>query len=230
MKKTLVVLGIIMVLIITGITTVQAATATATIKSSANTVKPGDTFTVTLSATCDVGLNGIIGEEEFQGFGFNYDTEKLELVSREAKTMTDANDGKNTIGLAYLGTSTITTGDVYTWTFKVKSGATGTANFSTTPMEIVGLDNSKTSISAQNVGVSISGDSNQNGNTTPSNTNPNANKTPGTSTTAKSGTSTDSTTAKTKIPAAGRAAIGGAIVIAVIGAIVAFRKTHNIEI
>ena len=224
MRKTLLIVGIIFALILTGISTVQAVAATASLKSSANTVKPGDTFTVTLSANCDNGVNGIVGNEASQGFGFSYDTSKLELVSREAKIMSDANDGENTIALVYLGSNPVNTGDFYTFTFKAKEGASGNATVSTTAMEVKGYDNtSTTSIPAQSVSVNIS--------TTATNPTNNSNSsTSGTTTPAKSGTAADATTATKKIPAAGRAALGGVITIVIIGAIIAYKKTHNIEI
>lgn len=228
MRKTLLIVGIILALILTGISTVQAANATASLKSSASTVKPGDTFTVTLSANCDDGINGIIGNEASQGFGFSYDTSKLELVSREAKIMSDANDGENTIALVYLGANPVNSGDFYTFTFKVKADASGSATVSTTAMEVKGLENdSTTSIPAQSVSVNISTDAAPANTSTPTN---GGSSTSGTSTPAKSGTSTDSTTATKNIPAAGRVALGGVVVVAIIGAVVAFKKTHNIEI
>ena len=75
MKKRLMIIGLAMLIILTNIITCYAATEpTATLKSDKTEVKAGETFTVTLSATCEDGINGI-------DTTYTYDTERLELVS-----------------------------------------------------------------------------------------------------------------------------------------------------
>lgn len=81
MKKTIIGIMTILVLILANITVVQAATATATLKTSNETVKVGETFTVTLSVSCEDGINGI-------DCTYSYDEDKLELVSAALKDTT----------------------------------------------------------------------------------------------------------------------------------------------
>lgn len=74
MKKQIKVLVLVIALIMACTLTVNAADATATLKLDKAEVKPGDTFTVTLNASCEEGINGLQGK-------FSYDTDKLELVN-----------------------------------------------------------------------------------------------------------------------------------------------------
>lgn len=136
MRKTLLIIGIIFVIIIASVTTVQASTATATFTPNSTSVKQGDTFTVTLSATCADGINGIYGKEAYDGFGFSYDTAKLDLVSREAIKLADQNEDADAETIALVGSSSsYTSGDVYKFTFKVKANAAlGETQISTTEL------------------------------------------------------------------------------------------------
>ena len=75
MKKRIMIIGFTILFILANIMTSYAATeATATLKANKTEVKAGETFTVTLSATCQDGINSI-------DTIYTYDTEKLELVS-----------------------------------------------------------------------------------------------------------------------------------------------------
>ena len=81
-------------------------------------VIPGQTFTITLSANCDDGLNGIITT-------YTYDSNVLELQKAEALDTTNWSDlgGNNEIALLALN-STIKNANIYRLTFKVKENAT----------------------------------------------------------------------------------------------------------
>lgn len=73
-KKIITILSIIMMLVF-GITLiVNAADATVTLKTDKTEVEPGGTFTITVSGTCEDGINGLTGS-------LTYDKAQLELVS-----------------------------------------------------------------------------------------------------------------------------------------------------
>lgn len=116
MKKKLSIIAVVMLLILSICVNVQAdSKATITIKVSNENIKVGDTFTVTLSATCDEGINGI-------DTTYTYDVEKLELVSAN---VSDANKwvslGTDNAITAISNTSSkITNSEIYVLTFKIK--------------------------------------------------------------------------------------------------------------
>ena len=128
MKKSILALVIMIIVTITSLSVVHAATGDVTLKLSNDRVKPGDTFTVTLHAECADGINGVLAE-------FSYDTEKLDLVSglgvskddesenwvnlKGSKTKVEINDQRDE---PEPGQSKphIKTADVYVLTFKVK--------------------------------------------------------------------------------------------------------------
>lgn len=167
MKKTISIFIMIILIIAAVVIPVQAATATVDLKSSSSTLKPGDAFTVTLSATCTEGINGIIGNEANDGFNITFDSNKLELVSRESKILTDANEGTDTIALAYFGNGTITSGDVYVWNFKVKDNAeVGNTEIATTSIIVNALDGSEATIEPKRVTIQIENTAEEPSNTT----------------------------------------------------------------
>lgn len=160
MKKLILTLGIIIAVVMTGISTVQAATSTAELTASNTTVKPGDTFTVTLSASSEGGVALISGTEENDGFKVNYDSSKLELVSKEAKGFVDLNEEATSGTICLLGSSvSFKSGDVYVLTFKAKSDTTGDAQISTTSLIITDFDDEETTIDGKSVTVEIKDDS-----------------------------------------------------------------------
>lgn len=116
MKKKLSIIAVVMLLILSICVNVQAdSKATITIKVSNENIKVGDTFTVTLSATCDEGINGI-------DTTYTYDVEKLELVSAN---VSDANKWvslgtDNAITVISNTSSKITNSEIYVLTFKIK--------------------------------------------------------------------------------------------------------------
>ncbi len=176
MKKALINIIIIVAIILSGTTMVQADTASAELRASSTTVKPGDTFTVTLHVECQEGINGVIGDKENDGFAFAYDNNKLELLRRKSlgeKVIIDGeeiepywnvNSGMSTICIAY-GTDTdkiVTEDNVYEWTFKVKSDAeVGSTQITTTDIIICGLEDSETSVNSLSVPIQISNASSQ---------------------------------------------------------------------
>ena len=98
---------------------VNAADATVTLKPSKTQLYPGDTFTVTVNAKCDEGIDGIHG-------GLAYDKTKLELVKIDIDTLKwglineETEEGLD-LGVVGNSTSKITEADILTITFKVKN-------------------------------------------------------------------------------------------------------------
>ena len=74
MKSKLRIILITIFLVLTSVVTSYATTATVELNVDKAEVKVGDTFTVTLSANCSDGINGVFTT-------FSYDTNKLEYVS-----------------------------------------------------------------------------------------------------------------------------------------------------
>lgn len=161
MKKKLITFAIIIMVIIANLSIVQAAT-TATLKTNKDKVKPGDTFTVTLSVACEDGINGI-------DTTYSYDTDKLELVSASVKDSANwsslGSDKKITV--ICNSTSKITTAELYVLTFKLKDTvATGTTVSISTTDILVDSDaatNSEKTIKALNVSVTAETESSNNG-------------------------------------------------------------------
>lgn len=273
MKKLILTLGIIIAVVMTGISTVQAATASATLNSTSTTVKPDDTFTVTLALTTDQAFETIGGDQNSgrydDSFALNYDTSKLELVNQEvvaANVMdmgidTDENTGeeaRTTDKVLLLALSGIRTGDLYKWTFKVKTDAeSGNTQISTT--SIIGTDFSdeETTITTNPITITIaatstgsennnsgestgedssnteeksSGQENNNGGSTSSSSGNDSEKSIKESTTGQSGDSTTAASAGKIIPAAGSIAIKSLLIagIATIG-IVAYRRFNQLK-
>ena len=130
--KKLVVSIIILSMLLLNINIVNAATGSASLNSSSTSVKPGDTFTVTLSAKCEEGINGI-------DTTYSYDEDKLELKSANVANDKWANLGETgTIQVISNSTSKITSDDIFVLTFKVKDNiAVGTtAKVSTSEIKI----------------------------------------------------------------------------------------------
>ena len=92
-----------------------AASGTVEFKSSTTEVKKGETFTVTLSATSEDGINGIDTK-------CIYDSEKLELVNEKVADSSNwSNMGTSPdITVICNSTQSIKNADIYILTFKVK--------------------------------------------------------------------------------------------------------------
>lgn len=114
MNKTikLMLLSLLTILVLT--TAVNAAEATARLSGSSETIAPGDTFEVILSAECEDGINGLVTT-------INYDETKLEKVSLETTdTSKWANIGGENIDVINLSENSITRDDIVKVTFKLK--------------------------------------------------------------------------------------------------------------
>lgn len=246
MKKTIFIIGIILVILIANVTAVHAATASAELKASNTSVKPGDTFKISLYATYEDG-NAIMptGDEKF--IYYSYDKSKIELINKST-TLTDwstldkNDDGTDIEGIALQGD--FSSQSVYEWTFKVKENAQiGDTQFSITPVLLMnnaevdakGEDVAKagTKITVQPVTITILNNettSNEDTNGNSEIDNKNESGTTGTTNGSTSGTTrttngststatagkTDSTTATSILPKTGFIAITGASLIAVI--------------
>lgn len=164
MKKILTIsLIILLVMFILNIGIVNAATGTASFTASSTSVKPGETFKVTLSANSDDGLNSV-------DTTYSYDTDKLEFVSANVANSNWSSLGQdNQITVISNSTSKITSNDVYVLTFKVKDTATvgTTAKISTSEVMIdtdLATDSSLT-VSAKSVNINIVSVDDNKGNT-----------------------------------------------------------------
>lgn len=164
MKKSLFIIGAIIIAILANITIVKASsTPTVSLKTSSSQVKPGDTFTVTISVTCEDGINGI-------DTTYSYDENKLEYVSGSVANTNNWSSlsSDNQITVICNSTSKITSADVYVLTFKVKDSATigDIAKINTTDI-LVDSDassNSESTISAKTASVTIAKTTEESGN------------------------------------------------------------------
>ncbi len=114
MKKIIAILTLTLLIVLAGNMPIFAATAMANLNSSSLTVKPGETFTVVLSVNCQEGINGVIG------LTYNYDKDKLDLVSEKIGTnYTNIGTG-DTIDLITNSKDKLTNEDIYVFEFKAK--------------------------------------------------------------------------------------------------------------
>lgn len=143
MKRFLSLLSIVIILIIL-ILTLGAKTEYAASEtnvgwiSNKSQVIPGQTFTVTLSANCDDGINGI-------NTTLNYDSNVLEVVEEgvvDTSKWIWAGEG-NEISVIAVN-PTIQSSDIYRITFKVKenapTGKSTTININNTFLSVFGTD------------------------------------------------------------------------------------------
>ena len=155
MKKIIVSI-MVLCLILSGINIVNASTGTVNLIANNKSIKPGETFTVTLSVSCEDGINGI-------DTTYNYDQDKLELVSAKVSNDNWANLGiNNSITVISNSTSKITSSDIYVLTFKVKDNATaGIAKVSISDIMIDSdlSENSSFNVSAKAIDININTDS-----------------------------------------------------------------------
>jgi len=97
---------------------VNAAEVSARLSTGTSTVKPGETFTVTLSATCSDGINTVSTTIE-------YDESVLELVNgavSDSSKWINLGENKN-INIFANSRDSISYADLYLMTFKVKDTA-----------------------------------------------------------------------------------------------------------
>lgn len=165
MKKLLSIILIILILLLTSITRVNAISATAELKASSTSVKPGETFTVILSVNSDKTLAAVGGNEnggrDNDSFAYAYDNKKIELVEQKilcsAMDMNIDEGSRASENICLVGS--IASGDVYQWTFKVKSNAeSGTTTISITDLLLTDYDDDEFNIPAKTVTVNIAND------------------------------------------------------------------------
>ncbi len=167
--KKIAILFISIAIILASFSVVQAASATATLTPSSTTVKPGDTFSVTLSLNCAEGINGATG------ITFNYDKNILELTSSNINDSNFINLGtSDDIDLMCNTEETITSTNVYVWNFKVKDtatkGATAAISVSDIAVDSLAENNSETIATGKSITVTI--EDNSNSEETGNNSNP----------------------------------------------------------
>lgn len=108
----------VIIMLISCISFVNAAEVSARLSTGTSTVKPGETFTVTLSATCSDGISTL-------STVIDYDESVLELVNgvvSDTSKWTNLKENEN-IEIFKSGRDNITYGDLYVMTFKVKDTA-----------------------------------------------------------------------------------------------------------
>ena len=185
MKKKIAILTMVLLYIIFCRIPIFAVTATANLNPSKLKVKPGETFTVTLSVTCQDGINGVTG------ITYNYDNDKLDLVSEKNGNNFFSLMNGNSIDIMSNSTEKIVKADVYLLEFKAKKTITSqtTVNISVDDLWVdsdIATD-SGTTVKGINTTVTIKPEENSNNNTqentnnTPDNTNntqENTNNTP----------------------------------------------------
>lgn len=123
MKKKLTIIGMIVFLIIANCITVYAGVHSATLQTGKTEVKAGENFTVKINVSTPDGINGLVTS-------YSYDTEKLELVTKEVIDSNFTNLGgtsANEIALMFnpedpSNFTEVTESDIYELTFKVKEG------------------------------------------------------------------------------------------------------------
>ena len=115
MKKNIKIFIILAILVLSCSIVVFASSAIAELSLSKEQVIKGEEFTVTLSASCEDGLNGIEGI-------LTYDESKLEVVKTEIVDTTKwSNLGDTTnFAILHLSNDTIKTANILQITFKVK--------------------------------------------------------------------------------------------------------------
>ena len=155
MKKIIAILTLTLTLLIVlaGSMPIFAATAMANLNSSSLTVKPGETFTVVLSVNCQEGINGVIG------LTYNYDKDKLDLVSEKIGTnYTNLGTG-DTIDLITNAKDKLTNEDIYIFEFKAKETIKSQtiANISTGDIKIDSdeASNSEAIVKGQKTSITI---------------------------------------------------------------------------
>lgn len=134
MKRTIKIVLAIIVFSLISISIVTASNTNAEIVVDKTTLKPGDTFTITLKANCSEGLS-------FISTKLNYDINKLTLKSKNI-----ANDwvdyGTDKIELFSNSSNKFTNLDACTWIFEVNENVeNGTVVIETTDIEITDINN-----------------------------------------------------------------------------------------
>lgn len=154
MKKRILLSIIMLCIIVCSATMVYASTGKVDLLSNQTSVKPGDTFTVTISATCEDGINGITTT-------YSYDEDKLELVSAKVANnnwVKVTGTTNYSIDVFCDTTSKITSDSIYVLTFKVKDTITTetTANVTISTIKVDSdVDASSFTEDGKSVNISI---------------------------------------------------------------------------
>lgn len=142
MKNKIGILMLTLMMILVGTVTVNAADATATLKTDKTQACKGDSFTVTVNVACEEGINGLQAK-------FSYDENKLELTeSTVVDTSKWVNLGENpNLEIIHNSSETAKTADIVKLTFKVKENAElGTAQITVSDIVVdsdAGTDSTK---------------------------------------------------------------------------------------
>lgn len=173
MKKQIIAILSAMIIIAFGIAlAVNAADATVSLKPDKTEANPGDTFTITVSGSCEDGINGLTGN-------LSYDVNKLELVSAKAADENWSSLGQNSTGsveMALIGnsTDTVKNADIFKVTFKIKDsverGTTVKVEASNLVLDSDAAQDSEHNIGTKDVTVTIKEKVADPENTTPENT------------------------------------------------------------
>ena len=156
MKKRKIILFIVLVIsmLILNKNVYATSVGIITIKGSKRNVKAGDTFTITIHANCDDGINGLTANYE-------YDEDKIELTdAKVANSNWSSLGGEKEIALIATSATDITSDDMYTLTFKVKSNVKSgdTINFSikNTTLSVFSQDGSDINIGDKTITLNVS--------------------------------------------------------------------------
>lgn len=243
MKKHIKIFLLVVILILSSTLIVNAADATVTLKLSSEQVKRGETFTVIVNVSCEEGINGLVGN-------VNYDTEKLEFIGLElidTQKWLNMSGDKLKFETACNSVDTETSADIVKASFKVKDTAEvdTTAKVTITDIEVDSdaETNSIKQIGTKEVEVSIVEEqindepgNDEPGNNEPGNDNPGNNQ-PGSSqqgdnkqenNNGSEGTKTpDKTTTTTILPKTGVYSIIGVVAIALTIMIILYKKYNK---
>lgn len=241
MKKSKLVLISLLALIFVAsmLTTVNAASGSISVASSASQVVKGKTFTVTIAGTADQNITALQA-------ALSFDTSKLSLESKTAGTgFTDSSGSDSEIAILSTDNNSLSkSGTLYTLTFKVLDTAEvgeTTVKISNAKLAIVNEGTQENVTVADGTAtVTIKSDDttidNKDNNTNSSDNNTSTNGTPNSSNknsnSGSSSSSSSSSSKKTKLPQTGVetisvVAIAGLTVFAVIS-YVAYKKYKNI--
>lgn len=147
MKKQIKILILVMALVLTSISSVNAADAIATLRLSSTEVEKGGTFTVILNVACEEGINGLITTA-------SYDETKLELTKSEIiDTSRWINLGENLkFEIIHNSSDTQTSVDMVKLTFNIKDSAESGTKAKVTFSDIV-LDSDAGTNSTKQIGT-----------------------------------------------------------------------------
>lgn len=225
MKTKIITANIIAIFIILLASISFAATGTVEFKPNTTEVKKGETFTVTLSATSEDGINGIDTK-------YTYDSEKLELVSENVADSTNwSNIGASPdITIICNSTQSIKNANIYILTFKVRDNVSvgSTIKIKTTDilLDTDAQTDSEVTITSKKLEITVKDSSEEKSNENNKNSNELNNKGTQTTTTITNTNKSDSTSAVGILPKTGEnfVMISMLIVIAIVLSIIFYKK------